>query len=283
MWETTLAFAVWGCYGSFLAAARIDPVIAAIARSAALGLVLSIAVRSRVPWRSGALWLSGLVVLVDEVLYCVSAVSGPVAIIGLAYGCVPVVVPVVSSFFGADPRPLDPKRWLYLGLAFAGNVLILSELHAAHIAYSAAAVFAALAALLFCVLPIASAKLQQEGVGTWTLLKGQGIVAGVLSVPLVAGLRVIGAIGPMPAALATRSAAVGAANSLAFTIVPFYFWYRGIARAGVSRTSVCCFAEPLVATIFSLLIVKDAPPTPGLLAGAVLVLTGIVLSARGET
>ena len=71
-------------------------------------------------------------------------------------------------------------------------------------------------------------------------------------------------------------------NSVAFTIVPFYFWYRGIARAGVSRTAVCCFAEPLVATVFSLFILKDAPPTPILVGGAALVLAGIALSARGE-
>jgi drug/metabolite transporter (DMT)-like permease len=283
MWETAFAFAVWGSYGSFLAAARIEPVTTAIARSAALGIVLSIAVRSPVPWRSRALWLSGFVLLVDEVLYTVSAVSGPVAIIGLAYGCVPVVVPVVSYFFSADPKPLDRRRWLYLALAFAGNALILTELHAARIAFTAAAAFAACAALLFCILPVASAALQQDGVATWAVLKGQGVVAALLAAPLAAGLAWAGAIGSPDRALLTRSVAVGTVNSVAFTILPFYFWYRGIARAGVSRTSVCCFAEPLVATIFSLFIVKDAPPTPGLLAGVGLVLSGIALSARGET
>ncbi|HEY2906991.1 MAG TPA: hypothetical protein VGJ29_13905 [Vicinamibacterales bacterium] len=282
MWETALAFAVWGCYGSVLTAARIDPAITAIARTVAVGVILTVFVRSPVPWRSGALWLSGAVLLVDEVLYIVSAVSGPVAIIGLAYGCVPVVVPVISSFLQTDARPLNWRRWLYLGLAFIGNLLIFRELRAAQIAFSTAAVFAAFAALLFCIMPLASSSLQQQGLGAWAVLKGQGIVAAILAVPLIVLLRAFGTFGSADGAMIARSAAMGSVNSIAFTIVPFYFWYRGIARAGVSRTAVCCFAEPLVATMFSLFIVKDAPPTPVLLAGAGLVLAGIALSARGE-
>ena len=109
MWETVLAFVVWGCYGSVLTSAHIDPAITAIARSVAVGVVLTIFVRSPIPWRSGALWLSGAVLLVDEVLYTVSAVSGPVAIIGLAYGCVPVVVPVISSFPAARCQAAEPN------------------------------------------------------------------------------------------------------------------------------------------------------------------------------
>jgi hypothetical protein len=90
MWETALAFAIWGSYGSVLAAAHIDPALTAIARSAGLGIILSIAsaaiarlrgpreITAAIPWQSGALWLSGSVLLIDEVLYTVSAVSGPV-------------------------------------------------------------------------------------------------------------------------------------------------------------------------------------------------------------
>jgi drug/metabolite transporter (DMT)-like permease len=282
MWETALAFVVWGCYGSVLTAARIDPAITAISRTVAVGGILTLFVRSPVPWRSGALWLSGSVLLIDELLYVVSAVSGPVAIIGLAYGCVPVVVPVISSFLQTDARPLNWPRWLYLGLAFLGNLLIFRELRAAQIAFSTAAVFAAFAALLFCIMPLASARLQQQGLTPWALLKGQGIVGAILAVPLIVVLRGLGIFGSADAATFARSAALGGVNSVAFTMVPFYFWYRGIARAGVSRTAVCCFAEPLVATVFSLFIVKDAPPTPVLLAGAGLVLAGIALSARGE-
>src|SRR4051812_33149098 len=108
MWETALAFAIWGSYGSVLAAAHIDPVLTAIARSAALGIVLTTAslavarlfgpreITAAIPWRSGTLWLSGSVLLVDEVFYSLSAVSGPVAIIGLAYGCVPILAPLLS-------------------------------------------------------------------------------------------------------------------------------------------------------------------------------------------
>jgi drug/metabolite transporter (DMT)-like permease len=283
MWETALAFALWGSYGSFLTVARIDPVLTAIARTAAVGAILTLFVRSPVPWRSRALWLSGSVLLLDEVLYSVSAVSGPVAIIGLAYGCVPVVVPVMSYFVGTDRRPLALRRWLYLGLAFVGNLLIFRELRTAGIAFGAAAVFAAFAALLFCVMSVASAALQQDGLGTWAVLKGQGIVAAILAGPLALGLSAVGAFAPADAAVVTRSVAVGAVNSVAFTIVPFYFWYRGIARAGIARTAVCCFAEPLVATIFSLFIVKDAPPTAILITGVGLVLAGIALSARGDT
>jgi hypothetical protein len=33
MWETALAFAIWGTYGSVLTAAHIDPALTAIART----------------------------------------------------------------------------------------------------------------------------------------------------------------------------------------------------------------------------------------------------------
>lgn len=56
-------------------------------------------------------------------------------------------------------------------------------------------------------------------------------------------------------------------------------WYAGIARCGVARTSICAFAEPLVATLFSLFVLRDAPPTPMLIAGASLVLCAIAVSA----
>ena len=114
MWETALAFAIWGCYGSVLTAAHIDPALTALVRSAGLGVFLTLAsvaiarvsgprdITAAIPWRSGALWLAGAVLLVDEVLYSVSAVSGPVAIIGLAYGCVPVLTPLLSRLSGTD-------------------------------------------------------------------------------------------------------------------------------------------------------------------------------------
>jgi drug/metabolite transporter (DMT)-like permease len=282
MWETAVAFAVWGAYGSVLTAARIDPVITAIARTVGIGLVLSIFVRARVPWRSGALWLSGFVLLVDEVLYSVSAVSGPVAIIGLAYGCVPVIVPFVSRLAGAETSTLEPKRWFYLALAFVGNLLIFAELHAAQVRFTVAAVFAFLAALLFCILPVASARLQQEGLSSWAVLKGQSIVGAVSAAPLAASLAATGAVAPVNGALFNRSGIVGLMNAILFTLVPFSLWYRGIARDGVARTAVCCFAEPLVATCLSLFVLRDAPATPILLAGVALVFAGIALSAKPQ-
>jgi hypothetical protein len=43
---------------------------------------------------------------------------------------------------------------------------------------------------------------------------------------------------------------------------------------------VCCFTEPLVATLFSLFVLKDAPATPLLLIGTLLVLAAIASSVR---
>jgi drug/metabolite transporter (DMT)-like permease len=80
--------------------------------------------------------------------------------------------------------------------------------------------------------------------------------------------------------VAVRSLEAGAINAVAFTLAPFYFWYRGIARCGVARTSIAAFVEPLVATLFSLVILKDAPPTPLLILGVSLVLGGVLVSAR---
>ena len=296
MWETALAFAIWGTYGSVLTAAHIDPVLTAIARSAGLGLILTIAsvtiarlrgpreITAAIPWRSGALWLSGSVLLVDEVLYAVSAVSGPVAIIGLAYGCVPILAPLLSRLAGTDrAQAMRPRHWACLALAFVGNVMVFAELQAAQIHFTMAAVFAFLAGLLFTLIPVCSAKLQQEGLGTWAVLKGQGAVAAMLAVPLLALLIVLGLVslgGSAHGDIVTRSLELGAVNAVVFTLTPFYLWYRGIARCGIARTSICAFAELLVATLFSLLVLKDAPPTPMLIAGAALVLGAIAVSAQ---
>jgi drug/metabolite transporter (DMT)-like permease len=298
MWETALAFAVWGTYGTVLTAAHIDPALTAIARSAWLGILLTTAsaailrlrgpreITAPIPWQSGTLWLSGAILLVDEVLYTVSAVTGPVAIIGLAYGCVPLLVPALSQLAGTDSaRPMRARDWLFLTLAFAGNALIFFELHAAKIPFTLAAVFALFAALLFTLMPVCSAQLQQSGLGSWAVLKSQGAIATILTVPLTAllvALGFIGLSGTHPADLVTRSLQVGAVNAVVFTLVPFYLWYRGMARCGVARTSICCFAEPLVATLFSLFILKDAPATPALLAGVAIVLAAIAASARGS-
>ena len=295
MWETALAFAIWGSYGSALTAAHIDPALTAIARSAGLGILLATVsaaiarlrgpreITAAIPWQSGALWLSGSVLLVDEVLYSVSAVSGPVAIIGLAYGCVPILTPLLSRLAGTDRAgSMRLRHWICLAMAFAGNVMVFSELQAAQIRFTLAAVFAFLAGLLFTLMPVCSAKLQQAGLGTWAVLKSQGAVAAVLAVPLLALLITVGVVslgGPGHGAVVTRSIEVGAINAVVFTMTPFYLWYRGIARCGVARTSICAFAEPLVATLFSLFVLKDAPVTPLLIAGAVLVLCGIAVSA----
>jgi drug/metabolite transporter (DMT)-like permease len=296
MWETALAFAIWGSYGSVLAAAHIDPVLTAIARSAGLGVVLTIAslaiarlfgpreITAAIPWRSGALWLSGSVLLVDEVFYSLSAVSGPVAIIGLAYGCVPLLAPLLSRLAGTDrAEAMRARHWACLALAFAGNAMVFFELQAARIQFTSAAVLASVAGLLFTVMPVCSARLQQRGLGTWAVLKAQGVVAAILAIPLLALPIAFGWVsltGPDHGELVTRSVKLGAINSIAFTLTPFYLWYAGIARCGVARTSICAFAEPLVATLFSILVLRDAPATPMLIGGASLVLCAIAVSAR---
>jgi drug/metabolite transporter (DMT)-like permease len=296
MWETALAFAIWGSYGSVLTAAHIDPALTAIARSAGLGILLTTAslaiarlrgrreITAAIPWRSGALWLSGSVLLVDEVLYSVSAVSGPVAIIGLAYGCVPILAPLLSRLAGTDRgESMRARHWVCLGLAFAGNAVVFSELQAARIHFTIAAAFAFLAGLLFTLMPVCSARLQQDGLGTWAVLKSQAAVAAILALPLLGlliGLGLVSLGGPGHAAMVRRSLEMGAVNAVAFTLTPFYLWYRGIGRCGVARTSICAFAEPLVATLFSLLVLRDAPSTPRLVAGAALVLCAIAVSTR---
>jgi drug/metabolite transporter (DMT)-like permease len=296
MWETALAFAIWGSYGSALTAAHIDPALTAIARSAALGIFLTIAsvaitrlrgpreITAAIPWRSGALWLSGSVLLIDEVLYSVSAVSGPVAIIGLAYGCVPILAPLLSRLAGTDRgEMMRARHWICLVLAFAGNAMVFWELQAAQIHFTGAAILAFFAGLLFTLMPVCSAKLQQTGLGTWAVLKAQGAVAAILAAPLLALFIVFGWVtlgGFGHGDVVKRSLEVGSINAVAFTVVPFYLWYRGIARCGVARTSICAFAEPLVATLFSLLVLRDAPPTPMLIAGAGLVIGAIAVSAR---
>jgi drug/metabolite transporter (DMT)-like permease len=222
--------------------------------------------------------------LVDEVLYAVSAVSGPVAIVGLASGCVPILAPLLSRLAGTDrAQAMRPRHWACLALAFAGNAMVFAELQTARIHFTMAAVVAFLAGLLFTLMPVCSARLQQDGLGTWAVLKAQGAVAAILALPLLALLIVLGLVspgGPGHGEIVRRSLEMGAVSAVAFTLTPFYLWYRGIARCGVARTSIGVFAEPLVATLFSLFVLKDAPPTPPLILGTALVVFGIALSAR---
>jgi drug/metabolite transporter (DMT)-like permease len=298
MWETALAFAIWGTYGSVLTTARIDPVLTAIARTAGLGIVMTIAslttaraygpreITAPIPWRSAALWISAAVLLIDELLYSISAVSGPVAIIGLAYGCVPILVPLLSRLAGTDRvEPMRMRHWICLALAFIGNAMVFSELQAARVHFTIAAALAFAAGLLFTLMPVCSARLQQAGLGTWAVLKAQGVVAALLAGPLLAALMAFGwriGSGSDDGELVTRSLTLGATNAVAFTIAPFYLWYRGIARCGVGRTAICAFAEPLIATLFSLVVLRDAPPTAMLIGGAGLVLAAIAAAARTD-
>jgi drug/metabolite transporter (DMT)-like permease len=178
---------------------------------------------------------------------------------------------------------MQPRHWICLALAFAGNAMVFVQLQAAQIRFTMAALVAFAAGLLFTVMPVCSARLQQQGLGTWAVLKGQGAVAGILALPLLALLVVLGLVSlgtPGQGQLLTRSLEIGALNAVVFTLTPLYLWYRGIARSGVARTSICAFAEPLVATLFSLFVLRDAPATPLLLAGVVLVLGAIAVSAR---
>jgi drug/metabolite transporter (DMT)-like permease len=180
---------------------------------------------------------------------------------------------------------MRPRHWVCLALAFAGNAMVFAQLQAAQIHFTLAAVFAFFAGLLFTIMPVCSAQLQQQGLGTWAVLKGQGAVAGLLAIPLLAlliGLGLVSIGGPGHGAVIRRSLELGAVNAVAFTLAPFYLWYRGIARAGVARTSICAFAEPLVATLFSLFVLRDAPVTPLLVDGAALVLCAIAVSARSD-
>src|SRR4051812_41731627 len=298
MWETALAFAIWGSYGTVLTSAHVDPLLIAIARSAGLGVVLTAAsgaiarlrgpreITAAIPWRSTALWLSGSVLLVDEMLYAVSAVRGPVAIVGLSYSCVPLLAPLLSRIAGTDRAgAMRPRHWVCLALAFIGNLMVFAQLHAARVEFTTAAVFGFLAGLLFVVMPVCSATLQQAGLGTWAVLKAQGAVAAVLAGPALAVAIGLGLLQGTPgdgSGVVHRSLEMGAFNAVVFTLAPFYLWYAGIARAGVARTSICVFVEPLVATLCSLLILKDAPPTPLLIGGAALVVCAVAVSARPD-
>src|SRR5471032_1038175 len=132
---------------------------------------------------------------------------------------------------------MRPRHWACLALAFVGNGMVFFELQTAKIHFTIAAVFAFLAGLLFTLLPVCSAKLQQSGLGTWAVLKAQGAVAAILALPLLALLIALGLVtlgGSGHAALVTRSVEMGAVNAVVFTLTPFYLWYRGIARCGVA-------------------------------------------------
>ena len=294
MWETAVAFAIWGSYGTVLASAHVDPILIAIARSAGLGIALTAVsaglarvrgpreITAAIPWRSTALWLSGSVLLVDEMLYAVSAVRGPVAIVGLSYSCVPLLAPLLSRIAGTDRADaMRTRHWVCLVLAFAGNLMVFAQLHAARIEFTTAAVCGFLAGLLFVVMPVCSAALQQAGLGTWAVLKAQSAVAAVLAGPALAVAIALGLLqGGDASGVVRRSLEMGAFNAVVFTLTPFYLWYAGIARSGVARTSICVFVEPLVATLCSLLILKDAPATPLLIGGAALVVCAVAVSAR---
>ena len=71
-------------------------------------------------------------------------------------------------------------------------MMVFVELQTARIHFTVAAVLGFVAGLLFTVMPVCSARLQQDGLGTWAVLKAQGAVAAILAIPLLALLIVLG-------------------------------------------------------------------------------------------
>ena len=291
MIQTFIAFSIWASTGAIFAYIGTDPVQTALLRYFFAGAFLQIASMSlkwsgknvsltrAIPWSSPSIWIGGGLLVVGNIFFNLSVTRGPVAISGLAYGYIPLVIPLISLFTGLDQKkPLSKSNWIGLFSAFMGNYFLFKGLYHADLPVGESILSALLAASCFGCGPLITASLQKEGLNDWAILKGQNTAAMIIAVPLAIVLFNLGLFSLEDTPMFHKSLGLGVFASLGFTIIPFYLWFRGIRRVGPGRTTVFVLMNPVIACVLSIFGLRDMPMNAYTLGGVGLILGGIILN-----
>jgi len=294
--ETFFAFFIWASAGSLMAMSGANPIQTALFRYFFAGLILLLVsvgfrffrapaqINQSIPWRDSKIWISGSLLVVGNIFFNISVTQGPIAIAGLAYGYIPLVIPLISLFFGLERRrQFSFGNWLGFALAFIGNYFLFQGFHKSGQSIGDCEISALIAATCFGLGPLFTAALQKRGMTDWALLRGQNATAMLIALPLSLGLYAFEILKLDDLALFKKSISAGVAASVVLTILPFYLWTRGIRKAGPGRTTIFVFLNPLIACLLSIFVVKDLPVNFFTASGIGLILVGVLLSFRTGT
>jgi len=287
--DLAIAASLWGCLYVISAATfeAIPPATLTLIRLALGVAVLMIYAKvrgvslgwSEVPHR--AAWAAAFVAATSMLLQF----GGTALTSGVEGSVVTMATPIFVLLFGRllDGVAIPVRAWGGISLAAIG-VLLLSLRGAAAINVVEPSRVLGMLALV--------------GAGaTWALYSslGRPLVAAIgasRAIGLTAALALVFIapvalaeviVGGFNLAAATTSATLAAVAYLAIgaTAIGWSLWYRGYAAAPPRVAAAALFLQPLVAAILGVGLLGEAAD-PGLVAGALLLLGGVALIARGE-
>jgi drug/metabolite transporter (DMT)-like permease len=188
------------------------------------------------------------------------------------------VAPLFTGLIGSavERRALSPTWWLGAGLAFAGEVALVS--FRADLAETDASLGGDLLVLVACISAaagyVAGARLAQK-ITTWaTTFWGIGL-GGAILLPLA-----VVRLGPQAW---TGAGAFGWSAviylALGSTITGYICWYWALQRGGIARIGATQFAQPVIALGFAVTVLRE-PLTAPLMFAALLVVAGVALAQR---
>jgi len=273
----TLA-ALWGASFLFIAetVGALGPVGVADARVAlaSAALLVYAALTAGVPalrerWRDHLL-LGAVNVAIPFALIGVATTELPASLAAILNATAPLGSAVIAAaFLGA---PLRGRQWTGLVLALAGVALVVGlaplELDVAALIAVAASVLAALSYAVAGHL----ARARFAGVPPMTMSIGQLVGATILLTPLLA-------VVPPDAAPSGAELVQLAVLGLACTAVAYLIYFRLIAEVGATSAITVTYLVPVFGVLWGALL-RDEQITVGILAGAALVLAGVLLVTR---
>jgi drug/metabolite transporter (DMT)-like permease len=204
---------------------------------------------------------------------------------GVEGSVVTMATPIFVLLFGRvlDGVSIPPRAWGGIALALAGVLLLalrgsteLSATDPSRILGMLALIGAGASWALYSSLgrPLVAAIGASRAIGLTAALALVFIAPVALAEAIIGGFDL---------AAATTPAALGAIAYLAVgaTAIGWSLWYRGYAAAPPRVAAAALFLQPLVAALLGVGFLGEAADA-GLVAGALLLLGGVGLIARGE-
>ena len=234
---------------------------------------------SEVPHR--AAWIAALVAATSMLLQF----GGTALTSGVEGSVVTMATPIFVLLFGRalDGVAIPPRAWGGIALATVGVLLLALRGSAEFSATDLSRILGMLALIGAGASWALYSSLGRPLVAAIGASRAIGLTA-ALALVFIAPVALIEAIvGGFDLAAATTPAALGAIAYLAVgaTAIGWSLWYRGYAAAPPRVAAAALFLQPLVAALLGVGLLGEAADA-GLVAGALLLLGGVGLIARGE-
>ena len=234
---------------------------------------------SEVPHR--AAWIAALVAATSMLLQF----GGTALTSGVEGSVVTMATPIFVLLFGRalDGISIPPRAWGGIALATVGVLLLALRGSAEFSATDPSRILGMLALIGAGASWALYSSLGRPLVAAIGASRAIGLTA-ALALVFIAPVALVEAIvGGFDLAAATTPAALGAIAYLAVgaTAIGWSLWYRGYAAAPPRVAAAALFLQPLVAALLGVGLLGEAADA-GLVAGALLLLGGVGLIARGE-